>query len=127
MVISIVSSLADVTDEHELLTGRRQEGVFFAARSFFSKLTSGLGHLLAGIAIDVISFPVGARPGEIDADTLFDFGIVTGPLTVLPALISLLFYVRYRIDQPRHQQIRRELERRAVEGEGEGEGEVQRN
>ncbi len=115
MVISIVSSLADVTDEHELLTGRRQEGVFFAARSFFSKLTSGLGHLLAGIAIDVISFPVGAQPGEIDADTLFDFGIVAGPLTVLPALISMLFYVRYRIDQPRHQQIRRELDRRSVE------------
>ncbi|MBW1885479.1 MAG: MFS transporter [Deltaproteobacteria bacterium] len=118
MVISIVSSLADVTDEHELLTGRRQEGVFFAARSFFSKLTSGLGHLLAGLAIDVISFPVGAQPGSIDSDTLFDFGIVAGPLTVLPALVSLLFYARYRIDQPRHQQIRRELGRRSAQLEG---------
>ncbi len=118
MVISIVSSLADVTDEHELLTGRRQEGVFFAARSFFSKLTSGLGHLLAGLAIDVISFPVGAQPGSIDSDTLFDFGIVAGPLTVLPALVSLLFYARYRIDQPRHQQIRRELGLRSAQLEG---------
>ena len=115
MVISIVSSLADVTDEHELLTGRRQEGVFFAARSFFSKLTSGLGHLLAGLAIDFIEFPVGARSGEVDADTLYQFGIVAGPLTVLPALISLIFYARYRIDKVRHAEIRLELDRRAEE------------
>ncbi|MBW2273813.1 MAG: MFS transporter [Deltaproteobacteria bacterium] len=112
MVISIVSTLADVTDEHELLTGRRQEGVFFAARSLFSKLTSGLGHLLAGLAIDVIDFPVGVRSGEVDPDTLHNFGVVAGPLTVLPAVISLFFYARYRIDRVRHAEIRRELEAR---------------
>ena len=61
MLISIASTLADVTDEHELETGRRQEGIFFAARAFFGKLTSGLGHLLAGVGIDLIAFP-GPRP-----------------------------------------------------------------
>ncbi len=61
--ISVMSALADVADEHELATGRRQEGIFYSARTFFSKLTSGLGHLLAGIAIDVIGFPLGARVG----------------------------------------------------------------
>ncbi len=113
MVISIVSTLADVTDEHELVTGLRQEGIFFASRSFFSKLTSGLGHLLAGIAIDVIGFPVGVRPGEIDPDTLYRFGVVAGPLTVLPAFISLFFFARYGIDKARHAEIRRELDARA--------------
>jgi Na+/melibiose symporter-like transporter len=113
MVISIVSTLADVTDEHELLTGRRQEGVFFAARSFFSKLTSGLGHLLAGLAIDAIDFPIGVRSGEVDPDTLYRFGVIAGPLTVLPALISVFFYARYRIDKVRHAEIRRELEARS--------------
>ena len=105
--------------EHELVTGRRQEGVFFAARSFFSKLTSGLGHLLAGLAIDVIGFPVGAEPGGIDADTLFEFGVVAGPLTVVPALVSIGYYARYRIDRRRHEEIRRLLdERRAASPEG---------
>jgi Na+/melibiose symporter-like transporter len=116
MVISIVSTLADVTDEHELLTGRRQEGVFFASRSFFSKLTSGLGHLLAGIAIDVIDFPVGVRSGEVDPETLYQFGVVAGPLTVLPAYVSLFFYARYRIGKVRHAEIRRELDARAHHG-----------
>lgn len=114
MVISLVSTLGDVTDEHELITGRRQEGIFFAARSFFSKLTSGFGHLLAGIAIDLIAFPIGVQPGEIDATVLYRFGVVAGPLTVAPALASLWFYAQYRIDKIRHAEIRRALDARAA-------------
>lgn len=112
MVISIASTLADVTDEHELLSGRRQEGIFFAARAFFGKLTTGLGHLLAGIAMDWIAFPTGASPGEIDPEVVFQFGVIAGPLTLLPGLISILFYSRYRIDKARHDEIRRELQTR---------------
>jgi Na+/melibiose symporter-like transporter len=110
MVISISSTLADVTDEHELLTGRRQEGVFFAARAFFGKLTTGLGHLLAGIGMDLIAFPTGSKPGEIPADIVYQFGVLAGPLTLLPGLISIVFYLRYRIDEARHNEIRRALE-----------------
>lgn len=112
MVISIASTLADVTDEHELLTGRRQEGVFFAARAFFGKLTTGLGHLLAGIGMDLIAFPTGTRPGEIEPDVVFLFGILAGPFTLLPALVSIAFYLRYEIDEARHNEIRNALEAR---------------
>jgi Na+/melibiose symporter-like transporter len=111
MVISIASTLADVTDEHELITGRRQEGVFFAARAFFGKLTSGLGHLLAGIGIDLIAFPTNARPGTIEPEVIYAFGVLAGPLTVLPGLISILFYLRYDIDEARHEEIRAALQR----------------
>jgi len=112
MVISIASTLADVTDEHELESGRRQEGVFFAARAFFGKLTTGLGHLLAGVAMDLIAFPTGAKPGEIDPEIVFQFGIVAGPLTLLPGLISIIFYRQYTIDKARHNEIRRQLDDR---------------
>jgi Na+/melibiose symporter-like transporter len=112
MVISIASTLADVTDEHELETGRRQEGVFFAARAFFGKLTSGLGHLLAGLGMDLIAFPVGSKPGEIESSVIFEFGVLAGPLTVVPALISIYFYARYGIDEARHDEIRRALAQR---------------
>ncbi len=112
MVISIASTLADVTDEHELLTGRRQEGIFFAARAFFGKLTTGLGHLLAGIGMDLIAFPTGSKPGEIPPEVVYQFGILAGPLTLLPGLVSITFYLRYRIDEARHDEIRRALEAR---------------
>ena len=109
MVISLASTLADVTDEHELETGLRQEGVFFAARAFFGKLTTGLGHLLAGIGMDFIAFPTGARPGEIPLEAVLQFGILAGPLTLLPGLFSIIFYTRYKIDEARHAEIRHAL------------------
>ncbi|MFI5308693.1 MAG: MFS transporter, partial [Polyangiales bacterium] len=110
--ISVLSSLADVADEHELKSGRRQEGVFYAARTFFGKLTSGLGTILAGAAIDVIHFPAGAKPGEVGADVLYKLGLIDGPIASLPALIGIFFYARYRIDKHRHAEIQRELDER---------------
>jgi len=121
MVISLVSTLADVTDEHELETGRRQEGFFFAARSFFSKLTSGLGHLLAGGAMDLIGFPAGAAReavGTIPPDVLFQFGVVAGPLSQIPGWIAVFFYARYGIDKARHREIREQLDLRKAADEG---------
>lgn len=109
MMITVLSALADVADEHELNTGRRQEGVFYAARTFFSKLSTGLGHILAGFAIDIIQFPTHAKPGEVSQDVLNQLGIVQGPLAALPALVAIYFYGRYAIDRQRHAEIQRAL------------------
>ena len=104
-----MSALADITDEQELVTGRRQEGTFYAARSFFGKASSGLGHLFAGIAIDVISFPVGAEPGSVDADTIFRLGLIEGPIAIIPAFIAIYFYRKYDLSRERHAEIQAQL------------------
>jgi glycoside/pentoside/hexuronide:cation symporter, GPH family len=119
-MITILSALADVADEHELATGKRQEGVFFAARTFFAKASSGLGHIVAGIAVDAIGFPTGARPGEVAPDVVFKLALIDGPIACIPALLSIYFYAQYRIDKQRHAEIQRELElRRATSGQRE--------
>lgn len=116
--ISVLSALADIADEHELTTGRRQEGIFYSARTFFGKLTSGLGHLIAGVAMDIIAFPTGVKPGEVPQSIVTELGIIDGPLASLPALLAILFYARYRIDRARHDEIQRQLaERQVVEPE----------
>jgi GPH family glycoside/pentoside/hexuronide:cation symporter len=107
--ISILSALADVADEHELVTGRRQEGVFYAARTFFGKMTTGMGTILAGVAIDFIHFPHGAKPGQVAQDVLFKLGLIEGPIASVPALLAIFFYARYRINKHRHADIQREL------------------
>lgn len=112
LLISVMSALADIADEQELLTGRRQEGMFYAARSFFAKASSGLGHLLAGIAIDVIDFPVGAVPGTIDADTILHLGLIDGPIAVIPGTIAIIFYLKYGLTRARHGEIQAALEAR---------------
>jgi GPH family glycoside/pentoside/hexuronide:cation symporter len=112
LLISAMSALADIADEQELVTHRRQEGVFYAARSFFAKASSGLGHLLSGIAIDLIRFPVGAKPGTVDSDIIFNLGLVDGPIAAIPGAIAILFYLRYRLSRKRHSEIQAELEER---------------
>src|SRR6185436_5570304 len=70
LMISALSALADVADEYELDTGKRQEGVFYSSRILFGKLTSGFGHIVAGVAMDLIAFPDNAKPGEVAADVV---------------------------------------------------------
>lgn len=110
--ISVMSALADIADEHELKTGRRQEGIFYAARSFFAKSTNGVGHIVAGIALDIIEFPTGAVPGEVDADKIFALGIVDGPFAMVWGLAAAGFYAGYRINKKYHAEIQRQLAER---------------
>ena len=109
LTTSVYSAIGDVVDEHELTTGKRQEAVFYAVRTFFAKLSNGLGHLLAGIAIDIIGFPPKAVVGEVDAQVIFELGIFEGIIAVLPILGAIYFYGKYEIDKKRHAQIQEEL------------------
>lgn len=114
--ISVMSALADIADEHDLTTGRRQEGIFYSARTFFAKMTNGVGHVVAGVAIDVyIKLPSGAVPGQVPADTLFRLGIVDGPFAMVWGLIGAGLYTGYRIDRHYHARILAALAARAAE------------
>lgn len=103
--ISVMSALADIADEHELATGRRQEGIFYSARMFFAKSTSAFGHLVAGVALDVIDFPAKAIPGEVAAETVMKLGLVYGPIAMIPGVASVIFYRRYKINRESLRQI----------------------
>ncbi len=106
------SMMADLTDEHELITGLRQEGIFFGALAFAGKSASGIGHQVAGFGIDLIGFPANAVPGEVPLDIIRNLGILYGPGILVLALISLGFLVRYRLDRERVTEIQVELGRR---------------
>lgn len=114
LMITVLSALADVADEHELNTGRRQEGIFFAARTFAMKLSTGLGHILAGAAIDIIQFPTHAKPGEVAHDVLAKLGIVQGPLSAIPVFLAIYFYRQYAIDRQKHIAIQQALAARHI-------------
>lgn len=55
------SMVADVVDEQEFDSGKRQEGMFFASTYFAGKASSGIGAIVAGVALDLISWPRGAH------------------------------------------------------------------
>ncbi|MGH7819718.1 MAG: MFS transporter, partial [Candidatus Binatia bacterium] len=49
--ILISSMIADVVEDSETVTGRRSEGVFFAASSFVAKSVSGVGVFLSTLLL----------------------------------------------------------------------------
>ena len=108
--ISVMSALADIADEHELNTGVRQEGVFYAARTLFAKTSSGIGHVVAGLALDFINFPTNSKPGEISNETIFHLGLIDGPFAMIWGLIAAFFYARYKITKQSHQIIKADLQ-----------------
>ncbi len=116
-LITFNSMLADIADEHELRTGRRQEGIFFAAVSFSSKTTTALGNMVAGFALVAIGWPASETvqvAADVPAETIQSLGFVYGPVLSGFVIVCLWCYSKYSIDRKRHQEIVAELaEKRA--------------
>ena len=82
--IMFVSMLADTIDVQELITGRRQEGIFSAALAFSGKATAGVGAVIAGFLLQqVIHWPTRADPPRLDPPVITRLGLVAGVLVPL--------------------------------------------
>jgi len=106
------SMVMDTTDEQELSSGQRQEGVFFGAVSFSGKAASALGHVLAGFVIDWIRFPLGSdvRPGSVSEDIIWELGFYYGPMVALLPLVTIYMVNKgYSISRKRHAEILAEI------------------
>ncbi|MDP6981268.1 MAG: MFS transporter [Myxococcota bacterium] len=98
----VSAMMADVVEESELETGRRSEGIFFAARSFISKSLSGLGIVLATALLAVIDFPTGAQPGEIDPLIIRNLGLGYFPMIVVLYFSAIACLAGYQISREQH-------------------------
>ena len=110
-LVTFGSMMADVVDEHELSSGRRQEGVFFGAVAFSGKSASGVGTMIGGAGLDIIGWQGGAglTPSDIAPDLLVRLGIFYGPVVAGFAVVSVWCYTHYHLDRARHQEILSEL------------------
>lgn len=70
------SMMADCADHMELKTGRRMEGLMFAAMIMVGKGVSGVGNLVSGLVLTWVAFPDKAVPGQVDAATIQQLGLV---------------------------------------------------
>jgi Na+/melibiose symporter-like transporter len=113
--VAIYSMIGDIIDENELVTGLREEGLFYSARAFFAKASFSFGHFAAGLMLDFfVRLPFEAVPGQLPEDVLMRLGITAGPIMGGSALISLLIYARYRLTRERHAEILAEISRRGT-------------
>ncbi len=103
------SMVADLVESNQLRTGRRSEGVYYAAITFTRKTTQGLGVLAAGMILSAIAFPEGAAPETVSPDTLWWLGASYAPALLALWLAGLFCISRYRIDRAGHEENLRRL------------------
>ena len=103
------SMIADLVESNQLRTGRRSEGVYYAATTFTRKVTQGIGVAAAGAMLSFVAFPDSAEPGTVSDDTLWQLGALYAPSLLLLYLGALYCISRYRIDKSGHEENLRRL------------------
>ena len=96
------SMTADVTEQMELETGRRNEGVISSTMTFAGKCADALGTLIAGTLLALIAFPTATAVGDVSADTIFNLGLIYGPLVMAIYLGACIAINRYNISRADH-------------------------
>jgi len=110
---TLVSAMvADVVEESEIKTGRRSEGLFFAARTFAIKTVHGVGAIAASLVLAMAEFPDNAEPGQVPQIHLDALAMFYIPGLLIFYGVAMAFVFAYRISRESHQQ---NLERLAGE------------
>jgi glycoside/pentoside/hexuronide:cation symporter, GPH family len=86
------SMAADVVEDSQARTGKRDEGLFFSGYFFIQKCSHGLGLFISGNIISISGLPAKAVPGQVAAPVLESMWMLyMGALTVLSiCAISLI-------------------------------------
>jgi Na+/melibiose symporter-like transporter len=106
----IVSMIADLVEQSEVKTGRRSEGVFFAANTFVLKVTTGVGVMAAALVLTLAQFPAGAAQGEVPDSALVTLGWWYVPIVVLLRLGMILSILPYAVNRKSHEDNLRKLD-----------------
>ena len=102
--ILISSMIADVVEDSQVKTGRRSEGLFFAASAFAGKLVSAGGLFFAGLILGLVGFPVAAKPGLVDPHILTRLVWTYVPIYCGLSLAGAGFLSFYDISRSRHEE-----------------------
>ncbi|MBL8770736.1 MAG: MFS transporter [Phenylobacterium sp.] len=116
--IALPSMMADAADEHEFMFGERREGLYFSGLGFAGKAAGGLGTMLGGFALDLMSFPrhVGAQVGAVISEDMVHrlilaWGFIPATLSVIGALV----FLPYAIGRARQEEISAFLRRKRAD------------
>ena len=106
------SMIADVVEEAELKTGRRSEGLFFAASAFVNKSVSGLGIVAATTILEAVHLKPGTTPDSVPTGVLRDLALVYAPTAAGLCALAVALLFGYRITRASHAETLRRLVRK---------------
>jgi glycoside/pentoside/hexuronide:cation symporter, GPH family len=94
-MVTGASLMADVTTAHSKISGKQQEGVFFAGHFFMQKCVTGVGIFVAGQILVLIAFPRQANPATIDPQVVTDLATVYVVVTIALAAATAWAFSRF--------------------------------
>lgn len=100
--ILIGSMISDVVEDNQIRTGRRTEGVLFAANAFILKCVSGLGLAGGALILSLVHFPQRASPGHVPAGVLHHLALSYAAALTLLNLVAIAFVRGHRISREAH-------------------------
>jgi Na+/melibiose symporter-like transporter len=103
--------IGDIVEVSQLQTGRRSEGLFYAANTLMQKSTSGLGVFAAGMLVAIVGIVPGSDPLTIDPEIPRQLALVYVPTLIVLYIGGAGFLFAYRIDREGHEANVAELRR----------------
>ncbi|HXQ15260.1 MAG TPA: MFS transporter [Caulobacteraceae bacterium] len=100
--VIVTSMIGDVTEDVQVRTGRRSEGLLFAVDSLLRKLSNSFAVALPGVLLAYVGLPKFAKPGQINPQIMTHLALIYLPITVGLTLCSTSAVLFYRIDKARH-------------------------
>ncbi|WP_375427803.1 MFS transporter [uncultured Sphingomonas sp.] len=97
------SMMADVVEDSEVRTGRRQEGVFFAGAFFVQKCTSGIGIFIAGSILTAAGLSAKATPGSVPEATLASLSTFYAVGYLMLAVLGAYVFTRFPFGRAEHE------------------------
>ncbi|KTE11380.1 MFS transporter [Sphingopyxis sp. H115] len=88
VMITAASMMADVTTASFAITGRQQEGVFYAGYFFMQKCVTGVGIFLSGQILGAIGFPERADPQTIAPQIVSDLALTYMAISLTLGLLT---------------------------------------
>ncbi|HUZ12286.1 MAG TPA: MFS transporter [Caulobacteraceae bacterium] len=100
--ILVTSMIADIVEEQQVRTGRRSEGLLFAADGLLNKIVSGFGAILPGLLLAFVGFPARAHLASLDPAIMTRLAVIVVPITTGLSSLSIYCWRFYRIDAASH-------------------------
>lgn len=108
--VAIGSLSADVADEHEVNTGKRQQALVSGFGMFAIKAAGAFMTLVTGVYLDIIAFPVGAEVGTVPIEKVEALAYFAGGFCLLGGVLVLLTVSRFEASIGKQQEINRRLQ-----------------
>ena len=102
MMMLTSSMMADVVEASQQETGRRSEGLFFAAYFFMQKCAVGIGTFAAGMILTFADFPQNAVPGRVDVTVLDGLALYYMGTVLVLGIIGVLVLRHFPISRESH-------------------------